>query len=157
MRYLQGNGSESRHKPGKKGYIAIAIQAIFSEYRPVGGRVIVDGEIHEYENLWMAAAMNGRCQGGGMLFAPEQDRGSDILTCMVWHGTSALGTLLHFPSVIRGTHAKYTKYCDFFTGREITVELDEPTSLQYDGETIPSVTVYTARKEPRPAGGSSPL
>lgn len=138
--------NRARANGGNGGYVSLALKAIFREYRPVSGRVTVNGVTHEYEKLWMAASMNGRYQGGGMKFAPEQDRRSKLLTCMVWHGTSPLGTLLHFPAVIGGTHAKYAAYCDFFTGSEISVEVDEAVPLQFDGETIDSVTGYIARK-----------
>ena len=136
-----------QHAAGRRaGYIGTAIGAIFRKYRPVGGCVTVDGQTRRYEKIWMAAAMNGRFQGGGMKFAPDQDRADGRLCCMVWHGTSALGTLLRFPSVIPGRHERYKKFCDFSFGREITVELDAPVPIQLDGETPFLVSGYTVRK-----------
>ena len=88
---------------------------------------------------------NGRYQGGGMLFAPGQDRDSGQLCCMVWHDTTALGTLLRFPFVIPGKHTGFP-FCDMLTGHEITVELASPTMIQLDGEVIDGVTGYTAKK-----------
>ncbi len=137
---------ENRHKPRKSGYAATALRSFFQKYKPIHGRVTVDGETREYKDIWMAASMNGHFQGGGMKFAPEQDRRGDTLCCMVWHGTTALGTLLRFPTVIPGKHVKFKDVCDIRFGREITVELDEPTVMQLDGEVIRGVSRYTAHK-----------
>ncbi len=136
---------ENRHKPQRSGYAATALGSFFREYTPMRGRVTVDGETREYDRLWMAVSMNGRFQGGGMNFAPKQDRGGNTLCCMVWSGTTPLGTLLRFPFVIPGWHTGFAA-CDIRFGREITVELEGPTYLQFDGEVIPGVTGYTARK-----------
>lgn len=134
-------------KSRKLNYTWTAVKAFFTRYKPISGRVTVDGETIEYKRIWMAASMHGRYQGGGMRFAPEQDRNGDLLCSMVWHGTTALGTLARFPSVIPGRHVRYKDICDIRYGHEITVELDEPTTIQFDGEVVPGVSRYTARKE----------
>ena len=136
---------ENRRRPKKASYAGTALCSFFKKYKPMSGRVTVDGETREYKKIWMAASMNGHYQGGGMKFAPDQDRNGDTLTCMVWHGTTPLGTLLRFPFVIPGRHTGFAA-CDIRVGREITVELDEPTMLQMDGEVLTGVTGYTARK-----------
>ena len=140
-----GMVEESRLSPKKSGYVANALRSFFKRYTPMSGRVTVDGETRSYDRIWMAASMNGRFQGGGMRFAPDQDRTGDTLTCMVWHGTSPLGALLRFPFVIPGKHTKFPA-CDMRVGREIIVELDAPTMIQLDGEVIRGVTGYTVRK-----------
>ena len=140
-----GMMEESRLSPKKASYAATALRAFFKRYTPMRGRVTVDGEVREYDDIWLAVSMNGRFQGGGMKFAPDQKRDSDQLCCLVWHGTTPLGTLLRFPFVIVGKHTGFP-YCDMRFGREITVELEQPTMLQYDGEVIDGVTGYTARK-----------
>lgn len=136
---------ESRHAPKRSSYAATALGSFFKKYKPMAAKVTVDGETRSYDRLWMAASMNGRYQGGGMKFAPDQDRNGDTLCCMVWHGTTPLGTLLRFPFVIPGWHTGFPM-CDIRFGREITVELTEPTWIQLDGEVLPEVTGYTARK-----------
>ncbi len=140
-----GMMEENRLAPKKSGYAATALRSFFRRYKPMSGRVTVDGETRSYDRIWMAASMNGRYQGGGMKFAPGQDRTGDTLFCMVWHGTTPLGTLLRFPFVIPGKHTGFP-FCDIRIGREITVELDEPTMIQLDGEVMDGVTGYTARK-----------
>lgn len=141
-RLLNERHDESR----RAGYASLAVNAILRQYKPMSGRVTVDGETVAYEKIWLAAAMNGRYQGGGMKFAPGQDRTGDRLCCLVWHDTTPPGTLLRFPFVIPGRHAMFRKYCDFRHGREIAVELDAPADIQLDGETYSGVTGYTARK-----------
>lgn len=140
-----GMMEDSRFSPKKSSYAVTALRSFFQRYKPVNGRVTVDGVTREYKNIWMAGTMNGHYQGGGMKFAPDQDRTGDTLTSMVWHGTTALGTLLRFPFVIPGKHTGFAA-CDMRVGREIIVELDEPAMLQMDGEVIRDVTGYTARK-----------
>jgi len=136
---------ENRLKPKKSGYAATAVSAFFKNFRPVRGRVTVDGESREFDKIWMAGVMNGHYQGGGMKFAPDQDRNGDTVTSLVWHGTSAFGTLLHFPFVIPGKHTGFS-FCKMRTGHEVTVELEEPCWLQMDGEVFGDVTGYTIRK-----------
>ncbi len=140
-----GMMEENRSKPVKSSYVMTALRSFFQNYQPMSGWVTVDGRTRYYKKIWMAAAMNGHYQGGGMNFAPDQDRNSDTLTCLVWHDTTALGTLLRFPTVIPGKHTRFAA-CDIRVGREITVELDTPTTIQLDGEVITGVSRYTARK-----------
>ena len=140
-----GMVEEDRKAAKNSSYADTALRSFFRKYKPVSGRVTVDGVTRQYDRIWMAAAMNGRYQGGGMKFAPDQDRNGDTLTCMVWHGTGALNTLLRFPFVIPGKHTGFSA-CDMRVGREITVELDSPTVIQMDGEVLYGVTGYTARK-----------
>lgn len=128
-----------------KSYATTALGCFFRNYKPIRGRVTVDGETREYDRIWMACAMHGRYQGGGMKFAPDQDRTGDTLTSLVWHGTSALGTLLSFPFVIPGKHTHFSA-CDMRVGREITVEFEQPTVIQLDGEVVDGVSAYTIRK-----------
>ena len=133
---------------GKKpSYAAVAVRSFFRDFMPMSVRVTVDGETASFDRVWMAGAMNGRYQGGGMLFGPEQDRSSDRLTFYLWHGTNRVGTLLHFPAIIKGTHGKYKKYCELRFCREITVEFSAPQYVQLDGETLSGVTRFTIRKQ----------
>ncbi len=136
---------ENRLRPKKSGYAATAVSSFFRYYKPISGRVTVDGETRAYDRIWLALAMNGRVQGGGMKFAPRQDRSGGTLTCLVWHDTSPLGTLARFPFVIPGWHTRFAA-CDMRVGHEIIVELDGPTVIQLDGEVLDGVTGYTARK-----------
>lgn len=130
----------------KQSYVTTALRCFFRDFRTTTARVTVDGVTHTFDRVWMAGAMNGRYQGGGMKFAPGQDRTGDSLCCYVWHGTSILGTLVNFPRVISGKYVCSKKHCEIRFGREITVEFDEPQAIQFDGEAITGVTRFTIVK-----------
>ena len=50
-----------------------------------------------------------------------------------------------FPGIFKGKHIEHKKNVVVHTGYDITVEFDNPTALQIDGETITGVTSYRAR------------
>ncbi len=151
-------GDELRKIPNKRiNYTLIAIKGLLLYYRPTRAAVTVDGETHTYENVWLAPAMYGRYYGGGMMPTPEQsrDNASGALSVMVYRSRSKLLALAMFPTIFKGTQAKFKKHVVFFTGDEITVEFDRPTALQIDGETVKNVSRYTARSHSRTAAGAS--
>lgn len=125
-------------------YTMESIKLLLGGFKCPSGRVTVDGVTKSYKKIWLASAMHGKYYGGGMRVAPDQVRGSDKLTCCVWHTTGRLTTLMHFPKIFEGKHVQYKKSIDVLTGKKITVEFDTPTALQIDGETVSGVTTYTA-------------
>lgn len=129
----------------KVNYTALSVRLLLHGYRCPNATVTVDGETRAYRRVWLASAMNGRYYGGGMMVAPQQDRRSGRLTCVVMHGTGKLKTLLRFPGIFQGKHVRYPEMTDVRTGTEITVVFDRPTALQIDGEVVSNVTSYTAR------------
>lgn len=124
----------------KQSYVTTALRCFFRDFKTTTARVTVDGVTHTFDRVWIAGAMNGRYQGGGMKFAPDQDRNSGLLCCYVWHGTSPVGTLLNFPRIMKGTHPKIRNHCEMRFGREITIEFDDPQAIQLDGETVTGQT-----------------
>ncbi len=151
--YCCAEGDRLRKKAKKKiNYTTIAIRGLLYAFRPKKGRVTVDGETFEYKKIWMAPTMRGRFFGGGMMVTPEQDRDSDMLTVCVVHDCGALRLLCILPTIFKGNHVKFKKVIDFYKGREISVEYDEPCDLQADGEVFLGVRGYTARiAEPQKA------
>lgn len=127
-------------------YTGIAIKLLLFKFKCPSATVIVDGQTKEYKKVWLASAMNGKYYGGGMKNAPDQDRLGDELTCVVWHDSGKIPTLMNFPNIFKGTHIKKTKKVEVLTGKSITVKFSHPTALQVDGETIVDVTEYTAVK-----------
>ena len=125
-------------------YTMESIKLLLGGFKCPSGSVTVDGVTKKYKRIWLASAMYGKYYGGGMRVAPLQERGSDRLTCCVWHTTGRLATLMHFPKIFEGTHVKYKKSIDVISGKRITVEFDRPCALQIDGETVSGVTTYTA-------------
>jgi diacylglycerol kinase family enzyme len=126
-------------------YTSIAISGLLFHYKPTAATVIVDGKEYRYKKVWIAPTMYGRHYGGGMIPTPEQKRGSEELSVMVFHGSGKLKTLMIFPSIFKGEHVKSTKYVTVHTGREITVRFDDPRPLQIDGETHLGIKEYTAK------------
>lgn len=139
-------GDELKKKPGKKvNYTTIAIKGLLFHFDARNASITVDGRQYAYDKVWIAPTMHGRCYGGGMIAAPEQDRFSGNLSLMVFHGAGRLRTLCVFPSIFQGKHIKHKDMVAVHTGKEITVKFDRPTPLQIDGETVLDVTSYTAR------------
>ena len=128
-------------------YTAIAIKGLLFHYKPTNARVTVDGKEYKFKKVWIAPTMNGKYYGGGMMPTPNQDRLSPDgkLSVMLFHGSSALKTLMIFPSLFKGEHVKHEKYVTVLEGYDITVEFDSPRSIQIDGETALGITSYTAR------------
>ena len=138
-------GDELRKIPGKKvNYTGIAIKGLLFHFAPRNATVTVDGKEYTYKKVWIAPTMHGKFYGGGMIPTPRQDRNCGQLSVMLFHGAGRIRTLCVFPSIFKGEHVKHTNMVAVHTGKEITVEFDQPTPLQIDGETILGVTKYTA-------------
>ena len=139
-------GDELRKIPGKKvNYTGIAIKGLLLYFAPRNATVTVDGKEYTYKKVWIAPTMHGKFYGGGMIPTPRQDRNSGKLSVMLFHGAGRIRTLCVFPSIFKGEHVKHTKMVAVHTGKEITVEFDQPTPLQIDGETVLNVTRYKAK------------
>ena len=139
-------GDERKKTPGKKvNYAAIAVKGLLFYFAARNAKVTVDGKEYAYKKVWIAPTMHGHYYGGGMIPTPEQERASDTLSLMLFHGAGRIRTLCVFPSIFKGEHIKHKNMVAVHTGHEITVEFDRPTPLQIDGETILDVTKYTAR------------
>lgn len=125
-------------------YTSIAIKGLLFHFKKKNAVVKVDGEVHEYKQVWLAASMNGSMYGGGMLIAPEQDRleKDKKLTICVFKGRSKIRTLMVFPKIFEGKLANYPKRVSYLRGKEIEVTFNEPCALQIDGETVLDVTSY---------------
>ena len=121
--------------PGKRSTIPMMeIQRLLSKYKPTGATVYVDGIKHRFEKVWLAPTMYGKYYGGGMIPAPQQKRGTNQLSLMVFHGSSKFRTFMIFPSIFKGTITKHNK--------------NAPRPLQIDGETLLDVVSYTATMIP---------
>lgn len=140
-------GDQLRSQGKKKvNYTAIAIKGLLLHFKPRNAVITVDGVRHEFRKVWIAPTMHGKCYGGGMMPAPNQDRlnGEGKLSVMVFYGGGRLRTLMAFPSIFKGGHIRHTSMVKILEGRQIRVEFDAPTALQIDGETVLGVTVYEA-------------
>ncbi|MDY5122888.1 MAG: diacylglycerol kinase family protein [Treponema sp.] len=126
-------------------YTAIAIKGLLGKFKPSNGKVTVDGVTKSYKKIWLAPTMIGKYYGGGMKVAPAQNRLNEEkkVSCVVWHGSGKLSTLIAFPSIFKGEHIKHKKMIEIMEGHEVTVEFDKPQALQIDGETVRNVTKYS--------------
>lgn len=139
---------DDKKAKGKKkvNYTAAALSLLLGKYKRCSAKVIVDGIEKEYNNVLLASAMNGRYCGGGMMLAPDQDRNSEYVTCVIIFSKSRLLTLLKFPSIFKGKHVKKTNLVNIIKGKCIEIEFTEPKGLQVDGEVYRNVIKYKVTK-----------
>ena len=139
-------GDKQRAKDNGKpiNYTSIAIKGLLFHYKPTKASVTVDGKLYAFDKTWLAPTMNGRCYGGGMFAAPDQDRlnPEGTVTVMVMHSRGKIGTLAAFPSIFTGDHVKKTGMVTTIIGKKVKVEFDRPVALQIDGETVLNVREY---------------
>ena len=135
--------SENAKKKGS--YVLEALLGIMYAYKPGRAKITVDGVTTEYESVWMISAMNGRYFGGGVKIAPNQDRlnGERTVSVVVTDTTSRLKILRAFPSIKKGTHLRFTDIVTVIEGKEISVETENPSAVQIDGDPITDVTSFT--------------
>lgn len=134
------------HENGKKGsYVLEAFMGFLGSYKPRRARVTVDGVTTEYDNVWMISSMQGKYFGGGVMIAPEQNRlnSEHTVSVVVVTSKSRLKILTAFPSIFKGKHLKYKELVHIHKAKSVTVEVEEPSALQVDGEPIHNVVSYT--------------
>lgn len=149
--YCTEEGDRLRQQGKKKiNYTLIAIQGLLWGFPPVHAKVTVDGKIYNYDRVYIAPTMFGKCYGGGMYPTPNQDRTKEdqTLSVMVFHSAGKMKTLMIFPSIFQGKHIKYTEAVTILEGKDIQVEFDRRSPLQIDGETISGVRCYHAMVAP---------
>ena len=123
-------------------YTSIAIKGLLFKFKSRTAKITVDGVVHEFKNAWLAPVMNGKFYGGGMKVAPDQDRLNKerTLTCVVMYDKIPLHALMIFPKIFKGELVNETKHVSVFTGKDITVEFDQPCAMQIDGETFLNIS-----------------
>jgi diacylglycerol kinase family enzyme len=138
-------GDKLKAEGKKVNYTSIAINGLLFHFKARNATVTCDGETTTYKKVWIAPSMNGRFYGGGMMPTPAQDRLNKerTLSYCLMYGKGRIATLAAFPSIFKGEHVKKTKLVKVGSGKEITIEFDQPTAIQIDGETILGVTKYT--------------
>lgn len=140
-------GAERKKNSKRKvNYSLIALKGLMYGYKPRNATVTVDGVSQKFEKVWIAPVMNGRYYGGGIMAAPDQVRDSEekTLSLTILRTKSKFSALFYFPTLYKGKHTKLKDVSTILTGKIITVEYDEPTPLQIDGELYTDVSKYTA-------------
>lgn len=139
-------GEQEKERLGRRvNYAGLAIRLALRDYRLTSATVTVDGVTKTYDKVWLVSALNGRYVGGGMMLAPDQDRKTDKLCCVILRGTGRLYLLSRLASVYWGGHTKIPCF-EMLYGNDIQVTFDAPTAMNIDGEVISGVTGYRAVK-----------
>ena len=132
-------------KKGKNiGYSLFAFTGLLYGYKPVSGRITVDGVTQEYKKIWLAPVMLGTYFGGGFPIAPGQDRlnPEKTLTSVVVHDVSRLKAMLLFLPTMLGKGARFKKALTYKQAHSVEAEFDRPVDLQCDGEVISGISHY---------------
>lgn len=118
---------------GKITYVVIALRQLFSfrEFRLEF--VCEDRQKVCFEHVLFAAAMNMKCEGGGVRFCPEADCEDDLLDWIVVEGMPVWKRLLLFPLAVAGKHRRFR---EVHIRRVSTVFLnaDRKLPVHLDGE-----------------------
>jgi diacylglycerol kinase (ATP) len=101
-----------------------------------------DGHAWISGSIWLVAAANGPCFGGGMRVAPHAQVDDGELDCVVVHGSSTARLLWQLPKVYFGRHLTSP---DVSSARARTVEIDPGNDdrwhAELDGEIYEARTV----------------
>ena len=115
------------------------------DHDPTGMTVLVDGTEFRFDKTWLGVTMYGT-HWEGLIPAPQQKRGNDQLSFAVIHSCGRTHAAMLLSALRNRIFPKYEKHLTVLSGREITVSLDAPRTLQVDGETTPDVITYTASR-----------
>ena len=146
--YCCEEGDRLKAKSNKPvNYTSIAIKGLLFHYKPTNAKIYADGKEYNFKKVWIAATMNGRYYGGGMMSAPNQDRLNEegFVSLVIMHDSGKLKTLSIFPSIFEGEHIKHSDVVKVITGKDIRVQFDRPTALQIDGETFVDIKEYSVK------------
>lgn len=117
---------------GKLTYIIIAIKEIFAT-KPTDATVIADGITYKVKNLIFMASLIHKCEGGGLLMAPDAcDNDRKLSICMV-SNLSKIKILFLMPTLFFGKHTKFKGvqmiHCD-----TVSIHTQSPLFVHTDGE-----------------------
>ena len=120
-------------------YALVALKS-FLTYKPTNVEIVIDGETYRLNKCWVSVAMNAKCQGGGLPFAPDQNVGSDEITILALHNCCRLKVFWIFAHLIKGKHLKFKKNVFYKKGKNIKFIHSEVRPFQYDGEVVEAVS-----------------
>jgi len=119
----------------------------FKEFKPVGAKFNVDGKEFSEKKVWFASAMYAKYFGGGMAISPKKRRDQHEIELVVVRNIPKWVLVLIFPTIYLGWHRIFSRWVKFYRGQSITVEFDQPSYLQMDGEHEYPVVKYEIRME----------
>lgn len=119
----------------KLSYYLGLVKAFFT-YRNLPA-TISDGGHAVDRNLLLIAVANGRFYGGGFEICPDALWDDGLFDVCIVHDLSKPRFLRFFPSILSGTHMKYTENVDMAKKKGIDVQVKHDFILNLDGELIP--------------------
>ena len=118
---------------GKMTYIAIALRQLLSfqdfpmEFRLENGRKIT------FRRVLFAAAMNMKCEGGGVKFCPDADWADGNMDWIIVEGMARWKRLALFPLAVLGKHTGFREV-HICRARTATLKTDRRLPVHMDGE-----------------------
>ena len=134
----------SRFKKNKINYFRHAFEA-FAKFKPISGTITVDGKSWHESKLWFTSMMNGAYFGGGMKIAPHAKREHDNLHLVVVKDIPKWLLILIFPTIYLGWHIHFKKYVSVYVGNEMSIQFDNPTYMQIDGDVEYPIDHFSAK------------
>lgn len=123
----------NRLRLGKLIYLFIALkQLLFLEPAPMTIRI--DGNrTFRYDQVYFAAVMNQKYEGGGFMFCPEARADDGLLDVILVEGVSRLKVLFCLPTAFFGKHTRI-KGIHIYQGKNIDIHSSLPLPVHRDGE-----------------------
>ena len=111
--------------------VGLLVTLLFYKCKKVNVK-LDDREIND--EILLIAVGNGKYYGGGMAICPDAVEDDGLSEICFIKKISKLKLLLLFPSIFRGKHGKFKKYVQFYKSKEVKVNMNNPISLNIDGE-----------------------
>lgn len=137
----------NRLKLGKLTYTGVALHRLLA-MKPVQMTVTLDDNRQiNYKNVYFAAAMNLRFEGGGFNFCPKADCTDGKLDIIVIADLPKLKILALLPTAFKGWHTIF-KGIHISSCKRIDIVSERALPVHADGEPVFRQTNITARLEP---------
>ncbi|ABX40612.1 diacylglycerol/lipid kinase family protein [Lachnoclostridium phytofermentans] len=128
---------------GKLTYFLIGVKEIFAN-KPCDATVIADGITYSVKNLIFMASLIHKCEGGGLLMAPDaSDNDRKLSICLV-SNIPKLKILFVMPTIFLGKHTKI-KGVQMITCSSVSIHTQSPLYVHTDGEVLGEHTDLTLR------------
>ncbi len=118
---------------GKLIYLLNALKLMIS-IRPFSIRLLMDDQqLITYQQVYFAAAMNTRYEGGGFMFCPKANPVDNYLDLIVVEGIPKWKALLILPTAFIGKHVKF-QGIHIYRCRRAVIQSDAEACVHIDGE-----------------------
>ncbi len=121
---------------GGLSYVINIFNVLFT-YKPLKVAITVDGEMNEYEDVWLVAVANLPYYGGGIMICPDARADDGLLDVCVVSGIGRWELLLVFPLAFKGKHVNH-RHVTMLRGLSVQVTPENPLIMQCDGEIVES-------------------